>query len=147
VLVVDTSVLLAAADNADPDHEAYTRAIEAASPLATTAPVIAETAHDLRLRSPSLVQKLRVLELRAGMPSRCGQRTSTHADNPPTQTAGTATAAGLWSRSAGRWLCAPCSGGVSVVKAGRKRTPVAPVEIGPLLFERPPAVGRWPAWR
>lgn len=45
MLVVDTSVLLAAADNADPDHEPCTRAIEDASPLVTTALVIAETAY------------------------------------------------------------------------------------------------------
>jgi predicted nucleic acid-binding protein len=45
VLVVDTSVLLAAADNADPDHEPCTKAIEGASPLVTTALVIAETAY------------------------------------------------------------------------------------------------------
>jgi uncharacterized protein len=45
VLVVDTSVLLAAADTADPDHEPCTRAIERASPLVTTALVVAETAY------------------------------------------------------------------------------------------------------
>lgn len=45
MLVVDTSVLLAAADNADPDHQPCTRAIEGASPLVTTALVIAETAY------------------------------------------------------------------------------------------------------
>lgn len=45
MLVVDTSVLLAAADNADPDHDSCTRAIEGASPLVTTALVIAETAY------------------------------------------------------------------------------------------------------
>ena len=45
MLVVDTSVLLAAADNADPDHEPCTRAIEDASPLVTTPLVIAETAY------------------------------------------------------------------------------------------------------
>ncbi|MGH2935152.1 MAG: type II toxin-antitoxin system VapC family toxin [Gaiellaceae bacterium] len=45
MLVVDTSVLLAAADNADPDHEPCTKAIEGESPLATTALVIAETAY------------------------------------------------------------------------------------------------------
>ena len=44
MLVVDTSVLLAAADNADPDHDSCTKAIEGASPLITTALVIAETA-------------------------------------------------------------------------------------------------------
>jgi predicted nucleic acid-binding protein len=48
VLVVDTSVLLAAADNADPDHESCTRAIEGTSPLVTTALVIAETAYLIR---------------------------------------------------------------------------------------------------
>lgn len=45
MLVIDTSVLLAAADNADPDHEPCTRAIQSASPLVTTALVIAETAY------------------------------------------------------------------------------------------------------
>ena len=45
MLVVDTSVLLAAADNADPDHEPCTRVLEDASPLVTTALVIAETAY------------------------------------------------------------------------------------------------------
>ena len=45
MLVVDTSVLLAAADNADPDHETCTRAIQSASPLVTTALVVAETAY------------------------------------------------------------------------------------------------------
>jgi predicted nucleic acid-binding protein len=45
VLVVDTSVLLAAADNADPDHEACSRALEGAGPLVTTALVIAETGY------------------------------------------------------------------------------------------------------
>jgi predicted nucleic acid-binding protein len=45
VLVVDTGVLLAAADTADPDHESCTRAIDGASPLVTTALVIAETAY------------------------------------------------------------------------------------------------------
>jgi predicted nucleic acid-binding protein len=45
VLVVDTSVLLAAADNADPDHERCTQTIAGTSPLVTTALVIAETAY------------------------------------------------------------------------------------------------------
>lgn len=45
MLVVDTSVLLAAADNADPDHSPSVRAIDGASPLVTTAFVIAETAY------------------------------------------------------------------------------------------------------
>lgn len=45
MLVVDTSVLLAAADNADPDHESCVRAIEGAGPLVTTAFVVAETAY------------------------------------------------------------------------------------------------------
>jgi len=45
LLVVDTSVLLAAADNADPDHGPSVRAIERASPLVTTAFVIAGTAY------------------------------------------------------------------------------------------------------
>jgi predicted nucleic acid-binding protein len=48
LLVVDTSVLLAAADNADPDHDSCTRAIESAGPLVTTALVIAETAYLIR---------------------------------------------------------------------------------------------------
>ena len=48
MLVVDTSVLLAAADNADPDHEPCVRAIERASPLVTTPLVIAETAYRIR---------------------------------------------------------------------------------------------------
>ncbi len=43
LLVVDTSVLLAAADKADPDHGPSVRAIERASPLVTTAFVITET--------------------------------------------------------------------------------------------------------
>lgn len=45
MLVVDTSVLLAAADDADPDHEPCTRALMSASPLVTTPLVIAETAY------------------------------------------------------------------------------------------------------
>ena len=45
MLVIDTSVLLAAADNADPDHEPCTRAIQDASPLVTTTLVVAETAY------------------------------------------------------------------------------------------------------
>jgi len=45
LLVVDTSVLLAAADNADPDHEPCIRAIQSVSPLVTTPLVIAETAY------------------------------------------------------------------------------------------------------
>ena len=45
MLVVDTSVLLAAADNADPDHQACTEAIQNAGPLVTTALVVAETAY------------------------------------------------------------------------------------------------------
>lgn len=45
MLVVDTSVLLAAADNADPDHHRCVTAIEGASPLVTTTLVIAETAY------------------------------------------------------------------------------------------------------
>lgn len=45
MLVVDTSVLLAAADDADPDHEACSRALEGTGPLVTTALVIAETAY------------------------------------------------------------------------------------------------------
>jgi uncharacterized protein len=45
LLVVDTSVLLAAADNADPDHQACSEMIQNARPLVTTAFVIAETAY------------------------------------------------------------------------------------------------------
>jgi predicted nucleic acid-binding protein len=45
LLVVDTSVLLAAADKADPDHQPCVTAIEDAGPLVTTALVIAETAY------------------------------------------------------------------------------------------------------
>jgi predicted nucleic acid-binding protein len=45
LLVVDTSVLLAAADNADPDHELCIRAIKDAGPLVTTTLVVAETAY------------------------------------------------------------------------------------------------------
>jgi hypothetical protein len=48
LLIVDTSVLLAAADNADPDHDSCTRAIGAASALATTPLVIAETSYLIR---------------------------------------------------------------------------------------------------
>jgi predicted nucleic acid-binding protein len=44
-LLVDTSVLLAAADNADPDHDACVAAISGTSPLVTTPLVIAETAY------------------------------------------------------------------------------------------------------
>jgi predicted nucleic acid-binding protein len=45
LLVVDTSVLLAAADNADPDHELCIRTIQDAGPLVTTTLVVAETAY------------------------------------------------------------------------------------------------------
>ena len=45
MLVVDTSVLLAAADTADPDHHSCTEAIQHASPLVTTALVVAETSY------------------------------------------------------------------------------------------------------
>lgn len=45
---MDTSVLLAAADNADPDHEACTQAIMGEGPLITTPLVIAETAYLIR---------------------------------------------------------------------------------------------------
>lgn len=45
MLLVDTSVLLAAADNADPDHTSCVRAIEGESPLVTTVLVIAEAAY------------------------------------------------------------------------------------------------------
>jgi predicted nucleic acid-binding protein len=45
LLVVDTSVLLAAADTADPDHQACVEAIQNAAPLVTTAFVVAETAY------------------------------------------------------------------------------------------------------
>lgn len=48
MLVVDTSVLLAAADNADPDHDSCTRVIESARPLITTPLVIAETSYLIR---------------------------------------------------------------------------------------------------
>jgi uncharacterized protein len=44
LLVVDTNVLVAAADNADPDHDRCVQANEGASPLVTTVLVIAETA-------------------------------------------------------------------------------------------------------
>jgi predicted nucleic acid-binding protein len=45
LLIVDTSVLLAAADNADPDHDRCVQAIEGESPLVTTPLVIAEAAY------------------------------------------------------------------------------------------------------
>jgi predicted nucleic acid-binding protein len=46
VLIVDTGVLLAAADNADADHDACARLLEdETGPLVTTALVIAETAY------------------------------------------------------------------------------------------------------
>ncbi len=45
MLIVDTNVLLAAADNADPDHQACVETIQNAGPLVTTAFVIAETAY------------------------------------------------------------------------------------------------------
>jgi predicted nucleic acid-binding protein len=45
LLVVDTSVLLAAADTADPDHTSSAEAIKSAGPLITTALVVAETAY------------------------------------------------------------------------------------------------------
>jgi predicted nucleic acid-binding protein len=45
LLVVDTNVLLAAADNADPDHDRSVKALGRETPLATTALVIAETAY------------------------------------------------------------------------------------------------------
>jgi predicted nucleic acid-binding protein len=45
LLVVDTSVLLAAADTADPDHRACVEAIQSTAPLVTTALVVAETAY------------------------------------------------------------------------------------------------------
>lgn len=48
MLVVDTSALLAAADNADPDHDSCTKAIAGAGPLMTTPLVIAETAYLIR---------------------------------------------------------------------------------------------------
>ncbi|MEX2555215.1 MAG: PIN domain-containing protein [Actinomycetota bacterium] len=47
-MLVDTSVLLAAADNADPDHEACAQAVAGAGPLITTPLVIAETAYLIR---------------------------------------------------------------------------------------------------
>ena len=61
MLVVDTNVLVAAADNADPDHDRSVKAIDGASPLVTTALVIAETAYLIgrqlgaALRLPRLV--------------------------------------------------------------------------------------------
>ena len=46
MLIVDTGVLLAAADNADPDHVACARLVEdETGPFVTTALVIAETAY------------------------------------------------------------------------------------------------------
>ena len=45
MLVVDTSVLLAAADSADPDHDRCAQVIGAAEPLVTTALVVAEAAY------------------------------------------------------------------------------------------------------
>ena len=45
MLVVDTSVLVAAAATADPDHHASAEAIQASRPLVTTALVVAETAY------------------------------------------------------------------------------------------------------
>jgi predicted nucleic acid-binding protein len=45
LLVVDTNVLVAAADNADPDHVRCVAAIEGEEPLVTTPLVIAETAY------------------------------------------------------------------------------------------------------
>ena len=61
MLVVDTNVLVAAADNADPDHDRSVQAIDGASPLVTTALVIAKTAYLIgrqlgaELRLPRLV--------------------------------------------------------------------------------------------
>jgi predicted nucleic acid-binding protein len=45
VLVVDTSVLLAAADNADPDHATCAAALTDSNPLVTTELVVDETAY------------------------------------------------------------------------------------------------------
>lgn len=45
MLIVDTSVLLAAADNADPEHDRCVQAIEDESPLVTTPLVIAEAGY------------------------------------------------------------------------------------------------------
>ena len=46
MLVIDTGVLLAAADDADPDHQACASLVESASgPLVTTALVVAETGY------------------------------------------------------------------------------------------------------
>jgi len=46
VLIVDTGVLLAAADNADPDHSACAEIVEtSAGPLVTTPLVVAEAAY------------------------------------------------------------------------------------------------------
>ena len=45
MLIVDTGVLLAAADNADPDHLVCVEIVQASDSLVTTALVIAETAY------------------------------------------------------------------------------------------------------
>jgi uncharacterized protein len=45
LLIVDTSVLLAAADNADPDHNACVQVVQSESPLVTTSLVVAESAY------------------------------------------------------------------------------------------------------
>lgn len=45
MLVADTSALLAAADNADPDHATCAAALTGSSPLVTTELVVAETAY------------------------------------------------------------------------------------------------------
>ena len=45
MLVVDTSVLLAAADSADLDHDRCARVVGAGEPLVTTALVVAEAAY------------------------------------------------------------------------------------------------------
>lgn len=45
MLIVDTGVLFAAADNADPDHLACVEIVETAEELVTTPLVIAEAAH------------------------------------------------------------------------------------------------------
>jgi uncharacterized protein len=66
LLVVDTSVLLAAADNADPDHEPCVRAIEGASPLVTTALVIAETAYLIRRQLGAMAEAAFFRALGAG---------------------------------------------------------------------------------
>ena len=45
MLIIDTGVVLAAADRADPDHETCSRLLEAEGSLVTTALVVAEAAY------------------------------------------------------------------------------------------------------